>query len=69
MTIDDQIKDEKLQYDINGGAAKISMHKIKMYENKVIRDNLFYESSKQIYDFKVLKTVRYFGDIYRNTRN
>ena len=24
MTIDDKIKDEKLQYDINKGAAKIS---------------------------------------------
>ena len=24
MTIDDQINDEKLQYDINGEAAKIS---------------------------------------------
>ena len=24
MTIEDQIKDEKLQYDINRGAAKIS---------------------------------------------
>ena len=24
MTIEDQIKDEKLQYDINGEAAKIS---------------------------------------------
>ena len=24
MTIDDQIRDEKLQYDINRGAAKIS---------------------------------------------
>ena len=24
MTIDDKIRDEKLQYDITGGAAKIS---------------------------------------------
>ena len=35
MTFDDQIKDEKLQYDINGEAAKISAlssSKIKKYE-------------------------------------
>ena len=35
MTINDQIKDKKLQYDINGGASKISAlssGKIKKYE-------------------------------------
>ena len=35
MTIDDQIKDEKLQYNINRGAAKISAlssNKIDKYE-------------------------------------
>ena len=35
MRFDDQIKDEKLQYDINGEAAKISAlssSKIKKYE-------------------------------------
>ena len=35
MTINDQIKDKKLQYDINGGASKISAlssEKIKKYE-------------------------------------
>ena len=35
MTIEDQIKDEKLQYDINGEAAKISAllsDKIDKYE-------------------------------------
>ena len=31
-TIDDQIEDEKLQYDINGEAAKISSDKIGKYE-------------------------------------
>ena len=146
MTIDDQIRDEKLQYDINREAAKISalswdkngkyeyltgeellpsnqkqvieqakftyspvvkafekqaktiedqgekqvdalknskltdqtksifqkdqaideikneLHKIKRYENRVIRDNLFYESSKQLSNFKVFKTIRSFGD-------
>ena len=36
MTTDDQIKDEKLQYDINREAAKISdlsSHKIDTYEH------------------------------------
>ena len=36
MTIDDQIKDEKLHFDINGEAAKISVlssGKIDKYEN------------------------------------
>ena len=34
MTIDDQIKNEKIQYDINGDAAKISAvsGKVKKYE-------------------------------------
>ena len=31
-TIDDQIEDEKLQYDINAEAAKISSDKIDKYE-------------------------------------
>ena len=31
-TIDDQIEDEKLQYVINGEAAKISSDKIDKYE-------------------------------------
>ena len=32
MTIDDQIKDEKLQYNINKDAAKILSDKINKYE-------------------------------------
>ena len=32
MTIEDQSKDEKLQYDINREAAKISSGKIDKYE-------------------------------------
>ena len=42
--------------------TKNELHKIKRYENKVIRENLFYESSKQVYNFKVFKAVRSFGD-------
>ena len=29
-------------------------------------DNLFYESSKHIYDFKIFKTIRSFGDSIYN---
>ena len=32
MTIDDKIRDEKLHYDINREAAKISSDKIDKYE-------------------------------------
>ena len=32
MTIENQIKDEKPQYDINGEAAKISLGKVDKYE-------------------------------------
>ena len=40
MTIEDQIKDEKLQYDINGEAAKISAlssGKIDKYEYLLVK--------------------------------
>ena len=73
----DALKDSKLEgqtksiegifpKDDENGEIKNELHKIKRYEKKVIRDNLFYESSKQIYDFKVLKTIRYFGDSIYN---
>ena len=45
---------------------KNELIKIKRYKSKLIRDNLFYESSKQIYDFRVFKTIRYFGDSIYN---
>ena len=41
MTINDQIRDEKLQYDINREAAKISAlssGKIHKYKNKYLTD-------------------------------
>ena len=43
------------------------MKQIKLKDlKKVIRDNLFYEANKEIYDFKNLKTVRAFGEsIYK----
>ena len=52
MTIDDQIRDEKLQYDINGGAAKISFlssGKIHKYEWwKYTGENILPSSNEQI---------------------
>ena len=50
MTIDDQIRDEKLQYDINREAAKISAlssNKIGKYEYLTGKDILPY-NKKQI---------------------
>ena len=43
MTIDDQIKDEKLHFDINREAAKISVlssGKIDKYENLTVEEML-----------------------------
>ena len=50
MTINDQIKDEKIQYDINGEAAKISVllsGKINKYEYLTGRE-ILPSSQKQI---------------------
>ena len=44
MTIDDKIRDEKLQYDINSQAGKISalsLHKIDKYESRMIEQAKF----------------------------
>ena len=49
-----------LPKDYESDEIKNELHKIKRCKNKVIIDNLFYESSKQIYDFKIFKTTRYF---------
>ena len=35
----------------------LKLLKIKRYTSKVIRDNLFYESSNQIYDYRIFKTI------------
>ena len=40
----------------------LKLLKIKRYTSKVIRDNLFYESSNQIYDYRIFKTIKSFGD-------
>ena len=41
--------------DHESDEIKNELHKIKRYENKVNRDNLFFKSSKQVYDFRVFK--------------
>ena len=57
MKLEDQTKpiEEIFSKDHESDEIKSKLHKIKIYENKVIRDNSFYESSKQIYDFKIFK--------------
>ena len=57
MKLEDQTKpiEEIFPKDHVSDEIKSKLHKIKIYENKVIRDNSFYESSKQIYDFKIFK--------------
>ena len=52
--------------DHESDEIKNELHKIKRYENKVIRDNLFYKSNKQVYDFRVFKTIKSFGDSIYN---
>ena len=57
MKLEDQTKpiEEIVPKDHESDEIKSKLHKIKIYENKVIRDNSFYESSKQIYNFKIFK--------------
>ena len=52
--------------DCESDEIKNKLHKIKRYENKVIRQNLFDESSTQLYDFKIFKTIRSFDDSIYN---
>ena len=43
MTIDDQIKDEKLQYDINGETAEISSyHQAKLIKMNILQVKRYY---------------------------
>ena len=43
MTIDDKIKDEKLQYDINRVASKISaLHQVKLTNMNVLQVRKYY---------------------------
>ena len=67
LKLKDQIKsiEEIFLEDHQSDEIKNEFHKTKKYENRVIKDNLFYESSKQVYDFKVFRT-RSFGDSIYN---
>ena len=47
---------------------KDELSKIKRYENKAIRDNLFYDLSKKPFDFRTFKTIRSLGDDIYNKR-
>ena len=47
---------------------KDELSKVKRYENKAIRDNLFYDLSKQPFYFRTLKTIRSLGDDIYNKR-
>ena len=46
---------------------KDELSKIKKYESRVIRDNLFYDLSKQSFDFKRFKTIRSLVMIFTTT--
>ena len=37
-------------------------------QRKIIKDNLFYESSKQVYDFKAFQTIKSFGNSIYNRK-
>ena len=46
---------------------KSELNKIKEYKKKVNRKNMIYYSSKELFDFRIFKTIRSFGDdIYSN---
>ena len=47
---------------------KDELSKIKRYENKAIRDHLFYDLSKKPFDFRTFKTIRSLGDDIYNKR-
>ena len=52
LKLKDQTKlvERIFQKDYENDEIKNELPKIKIYENRVIRDNLFYGSSKQVYD-------------------
>ena len=46
---------------------KNELNKIKEYKKKVNRNNIIYYLSKELFDFRIFKTIRSFGhDIYSN---
>ena len=60
MAIDDNIRDEKVQYDVNREAAKISAlssGKIKKYEY-LMNEEILPSNRRQIYIFSSRRSVR-----------
>ena len=61
MTIDDNIKDEKLQYDINREAAKISAlspGKIDKYEYLTVEEIFLSDNSRMMEQVKFKQKLR-----------
>ena len=48
--------------DLYSSEIKNETNEIKKSKNQNNRDDLVYESSKYVYDFNILRTVRYFGN-------
>ena len=70
MTIDDQIKDEKLHFDINGEAAKISVlssGKIDKYEN-LTSEEILSSNQKQIIE-QAKFTYSLLGKVLKTNKN
>ena len=66
-----KIKEKKERIFTKGNETKEikdELSKIKRYEDKVIRDNLFYDLSNQPFDFRIFKTKRFFSDDIYNKR-
>ena len=47
---------------------KDELSKIKRYGNKAIRDHLFYDLRKQLFDFRTFKAIKSLGDDIYNKR-
>ena len=69
----DQTKSIEGIFPKNQGSDEIKneLYKIKIYENRVISDNFSYESSKQVYDFKVFTKIMFLimQEIFMRVKN
>ena len=70
LKLEDQTKSIEgiLPKDQESNEMKNELHKIRRSERKLIKDNLFYESSKQVYDFKAFQTIKSFGNSIYNRK-
>ena len=76
MTIEDQIRDEKLQYDVNGEAAKISANTQELTIKNIIPENIMSDEAKKEIEktfrkkiMKIEKTIDRENIIYRASEN